>query len=247
MKLSLCITTYNRPELTIKAFEKVYNDPRIDEVVIVDDCSTIENYDLLHRLDDSLHFRLAAGHDGTFKTRIHRNNVNIGMSRNKARAIELTTNDWCILFDSDNVLDVDYLDAFYKMLGSDDHQPNPTIIYCPDFARPMFDYRSLSGKAFNGAMVKREIANNDALNMAMNTCNYIVNRDFYLQTYKYDPKHIASDTIWFNYNWMLMGGNFYFVPGMQYDHLVHDGSGFMQDAAGNMARAEEVRKLIMQM
>lgn len=242
MKLSLCITTYNRPRLTIKAFEKVYNDPRIDEIVIVDDCSGAGNYPKLLQLVNEFEYLASP-----LKIRIAQNETNIGMSCNKARAIEWAKNEWCILFDSDNVLDVDYLDAFYKMLVDDEHRPNPNIIYCPDFARPMFDYRSLSGKAYTAFMVKHEIKNNDALNLAMNTCNYIVNKERYLIAYKHNPKHVASDTIWFNYNWMLNGGNFYFVPNMQYEHLVHDGSGFMQDAAGNIARAEEVRKLIMQL
>lgn len=240
MKLSLCITTYNRPELTIKAFEKVYNDPRIDEIVIVDDCSGMDNFEKLMQL-----IALKFGQSELGKITISRNQTNIGMSRNKARAVDLAKNGWCILFDSDNVLGVDYLDAFYKMLDGED--PLANIIYCPDFARPMFDYRSLSDKAFTAFMVKHEIGKNNALNMALNTCNCIVHRQSYLDAYNYNPKHIASDTIWFNYNWMLRGGNFYFVPGMQYEHLVHDGSGFMQDAAGNMVRAEEVRKLIMQL
>lgn len=241
MKLSLCITTYNRPELTIKAFEKVYNDPRIDEIVIVDDCSGAGNYSRLMQLCNDIEFdRWPNG-----KIRLAQNNTNIGMSRNKALSVQWAKNEWCILFDSDNVLGVDYLDAFYKMIGDD--EPVSNIIFCPDFAKPNFDYQSLSGRGYTAFMVKHEIAKNNLLNMAMNTCNYIVHRQSYLDTYKYDPRHIASDTIWFNYNWMLRGGNFYFVPGMQYDHLVHKDSGFMQDAGGNMARAEEVRKLITQL
>lgn len=243
MKLSLCITTYNRPELTIKAFEKVYADPRIDEIVIVDDCSSSSNWHILQSAisnADSIRFERG-------KIRLHRNKQNLGMSRNKARAIELAKNEWCILFDSDNVLDVDYIDALYSIFPEDLDNLRPNIIYCPDFARPQFDYRKLSGRAFTPAMVKYEIAKSNELNMAMNTCNYVVNREKYLEAYKYDARHIASDTIWFNYNWLKAGNYFYFVPGMQYEHLVHDGSGFMQDAAGNMARAEEVRKLIMQL
>lgn len=240
MKLSLCITTYNRPELTIQAFEKVYSDPRIDEIVIVDDCSAIENYDMLHRLCDKIGTR-----NGIDKIKIHRNLNNLGMSRNKARAVELAKNDWCILFDSDNVLSKDYVDAFLKVLNG--HDPVSNIIYCPDFARPQFDYRALTGKAFTPTMVGHEIGENNALNMAMNTCNYIVNKERYLHAYRYDETHIASDTVWFNYNWMLNGGCFYFVPGMQYFHRVHKDSGYMKDVNYNMHQSEQVKKLIMEL
>ncbi len=245
MKLSLCITTYNRPELTIKAFEKVYADPRIDEIVIVDDCSAIENYDLLHRLVDKLET-----YWGTLKTKIHRNNPNLGMSRNKARAIELAKNDWCILFDSDNVLDGGYVDVFEKFTANDLDKSRSHIIWCPDYAKPSFDYRKYSDADHptRGIIMKDDAAKyikEDAFNCLMNTCNYIVNKEYYLKVYQYNPKHIASDTIWHNYNHLKSGGWLFVVPGMQYQHLVHDGSGFMQDATGNMARAEEVRKLIM--
>lgn len=243
MKLSLCITTYNRPELTIKAFEKVYNDPRIDEIVIVDDCSTDQNWNAL--LNHVQNKREAEGMN--CKIDLNRNQVNIGMSRNKARAVELAKNEWCILLDSDNVIGADYIDALYKIIPDEDDQLNPQIIYCPDFARPQFDFRSISGRAFTPMMIAHEIANNDALNMALNCCNYVVNRQKYLEVYKHDPRHKATDTVWFNYNWLKAGNYFYFVPGMQYNHLVHEGSGFMQNAAYNMARAAEVRRLIQQL
>lgn len=234
LKLSLCLTTFNRPQLTIEAFEKVYTDPRIDEIVIVDDCSDIANYDMLHRLCD----RVETKH-GIIKIKTHRNATNLGMSRNKARAIELAKNDWCILFDSDNVLDASYLDALEK---------NPLgmrcdVIYCPVFAKPNFDYRCYENECWGAEEARKEIKS-DAFNMAMNTCNYVVHRQLYLNNYQYNEKHIASDTIWFNYNWLNNGNDFYFVPGMEYEHRVHKDSGYMQNVHYNLQQSAEVRKLI---
>lgn len=245
LKLSLCITTYNRPELTIEAFEKVYNDPRIDEIVIVDDCSDMENMgalcskvSLLPQLNDNAYGKI----------KIHRNAENIGMSRNKAKALEYATNDWCILFDSDNVLDVDYLDAFYKefeyatSLGMN---PNH-FIFCPDFAKPDFNYTKYAGTLYNKANVASYI-NYDDFNCLMNTCNYIVHRPTYLKSYIYNPDHIASDTIWHNYNHLIAGGGFIVVSNMQYFHRVHKESGFMQNVDYNIKQAEKVRKLISEL
>jgi len=242
IKLSLCIPTYNRPAMTIEAFEKVYTDNRIDEIIIVDDCSHEYNYSVMVEKCKDVVNRM-----GINKFSIHRNNKNLGMSRNKAMALSLAKNDWCILFDSDNILYKDYLDAFYSIIPNEGDEPIKNIIYCPDFAKPNFNYKSLSGHAFTATMVAHQIASNDALNMAMNTCNYIVNKSAYLKTYKYNPDHIASDTIWFNYNWMLNDGRFYFVPGMEYLHRVHKESGFLQNAVYNMQKAEEVKKLITQL
>jgi hypothetical protein len=79
----------------------------------------------------------------------------------------------------------------------------------------------------------------------MNTANYIVHRDNYLATYQYNQDHIASDTIWHNYNHLKNGGLFCVVPDMQYTHRVHPGSGFLQGIDHNMKMQNEVRKMIM--
>lgn len=233
MNLSLCITTYNRYELLKESYAQVIDDPRISEIIIVDDCSTEPG--TKEKVNS-----LAGG-----KVKVFHQVENRGMSRNKADAISYASNPWVLIFDSDNIIGPDYLDAFYKMLNGG--QPLEDIIYCPDFSRPTFDYSSLSGKLFTPKMVKHQIGEDNFLNMAMNTCNYIVNRDLYLKTYKYNPDHIASDTVWFNYNWMQGGGFFYFVPGMQYFHRTHKGSGFLQGVDHNMRMQAQVRKMIMEL
>lgn len=235
MKLSLCITTYNRPELTIQAFEKVYNDPRIDEIVIVDDNSTLENFKTLLTKITHSRSKFAPAN----KIHLHRNAENMGMSLNKYRTIYLAKNDWCILFDSDNVMDASYLDALEKSPLS----LQPDVIYCPTFAKPNFDYRIYANELFYAEHAKKEIQN-DVFNMAMNTCNYVVYKPNYLKTYMHNPKHKASDTVWFNYLWLQQGNGFYFVPFMEYQHRMHKDSGFLQDAAYNMEQSSAVRKLI---
>ena len=225
MKLSLCITTYNRFELLKEAYAQVVDDPRISEIIIVDDCSTEPG--IKEKVNS-----LAGG-----KVKVFHQAQNRGMSRNKADAISYSTNEWCIIFDSDNVIGIDYLDAIPRRLSSN-------TIYCPSLAKPEFNYEYYSGMAFVsdniGAWIKE-----DMLNTCMNTCNYVVNRDFYLKTYQYNPEHIASDTIWHAYNHLISGGAFYIVPGMQYYHRIHKGSGFLQGVDHNMRMQNEVRKMIM--
>lgn len=246
LKLSLCITTYNRPEMTIRAFEKVYEDARITEIIIVDDASSHDNVKKLHRATIPMS-----------KVRLYFNHENIGMSRNKTKSIELATSDWCILFDSDNILDKDYLDAFERFvtLKNGDcpimYDPkHKKTIFCPDFAKPYFDYTIYSSEAFGGiygADMAQYLIRENMFNCLMNTCNYIVHRQMYLDTYNYNADHIASDTIWHNYNHLKVGGVFAVVPGMQYYHEVHDGSGFKQNIDYNMRQAEKVRRLIIEL
>ena len=68
-KISICVTTYNRPE-TIDSFKAVLADERVSEVIIVDDCSTKENYNKL--IDNVLALK-------NTKVKLYRNNVNQGV------------------------------------------------------------------------------------------------------------------------------------------------------------------------
>jgi glycosyltransferase involved in cell wall biosynthesis len=240
MKLSLCITTYNRYDLLKESYAQVIDDPRISEIIIVDDCSTEQG--IKEKVNG-----LAAG-----KVKVYHQAQNRGMSRNKADAISYASNEWVIIFDSDNVIGKDYLDAFYKFIEHEGKglENGDSIIFCPDFAKPDFDYRAfaqLKGPAYGiyGGKNVAECITDDKFNCLMNTCNYIVHRDSYLSTYQYNPDHIASDTIWHNYNHLKNGGLFAVVPGMEYYHRVHKGSGFLQGVDHNMKMQNEVRKMIM--
>lgn len=250
MTLSLCITTYNRFELLKESYAQVIDDPRISEIIIVDDCSSEPG--IKEKVNS-----LAGG-----KVKVYHQAQNRGMSRNKADAISYASNEWAIILDSDNVIGKDYLDAFFNLAVEGDAigyfgqiAQIEKFIFCPDFAKPEFDYRAF--KIGNGGVGirtgiygARECAHeikNDSFNCLMNTCNYIVHRDNYLATYSFNPEHIASDTIWFNYNHLKTGGLFCIVPDMQYYHRVHKGSGFLQGVDHNMRMQGEVRKMIMEL
>lgn len=226
MKLSLAITTYNRSDLTLKAFEQVLNDDRISEIVIVDDCSTDDHFNRLTKL-------CSVGD----KVRIFWNHENIGMSRNKAEAISYCYNDWVIILDSDNVIDSTYLDAVENL------ELRKNVIYCPEFARPNFDFRELSGMTFDKSNAKDYIGHR-AFEVLLNTCNFLVHRESYDKVYRHNPKIKESDTIWFNYLWLLNGGSLHVTPGMQYDHLVHKGSGWLSNHKENVQAANELKLLI---
>lgn len=248
MKISLAITTFNRFEMTVESFEQVIDDPRIDDIVILDDCSTDNSFAKLVE-----HFK------GNEKVRVIRQAQNRNMSLNKRDAIALSKNKWVIIFDSDNILGPDYLDAFYNYVGEsmDTVKEIERYIFCPDFAKPQFNYTAykqggggsqhIYRSGIYGSNEARVEIKNDDFNCLLNTCNYIVNRDYYLKTYQLNPDHVASDTIWHNYNHLKSGGRFWIVPNMQYQHRVHPGSGFLQDADYNMKKSAEVRRLIMQL
>jgi glycosyltransferase involved in cell wall biosynthesis len=226
--ISLCITTYNRYEMLMESFAQVLNDDRISEIVIVDDCSDIAIYDKI----------LAATFDMA-KVRLIRNTENLGMSLNKKKAIEAAKNEWCIIFDSDNIMSPDYLDALDKIGTLDPH-----TIYCPSFAQPNFDYR-----AFEGWHILRpeaiKLLGDRMGECLFNTANYVLHREKYLQVYRHNPNIDAADTIHFNHLWLKADYSFYVVPNMHYTHRVHDGSGFLKNVNKNMYDAKEIKHKIL--
>lgn len=230
MKISLCITTYNRFDLTIKSCAQVLNDPRVDDIVIVDDAST----------DNSCQ-KLVKYFEPYPHVRVMRQIQNRGMSRNKADAISYAKNEWVAIIDSDNIVTPKYFDALPETLL-------PRFIYCPDFAKPNFDYRIFGAMAINSRNAfefLRLQGYSDKLFMLLNTCNYVVNRHEYLKVYQYNPEMKATDTIWFNYLWLKSGGSLYVVKDMEYMHLVHSGSDYLKDADYNTKQGEKLRKMIM--
>jgi len=228
MKLSLCITSYNRVDFTLESFSKVYDHPIIDEIIIVDDASDLYLFTQL--------FNAVAGMK---KVKLFRNQENLNMSRNKSEAISKAKNEWCIIFDSDNILYPEYLDNIPAKL-------NPEVIYMPTFAEPKFDYREYGNIVIDRKNFKENVGKK-MFRCAMNTCNYVVNREKYLEVYRYDETVKESDTIWFNYLWFKAGYSFYFVPGMHYYHRMHEGSGWLKNKHENRQKAVEIQRKIKQL
>ena len=99
--ISISIPSFNRSDLTIRSFISVLNDSRVSEIVINDDASNIDIYDDLCSKVKSLE---------NDKIKVFRNSENIGSFLNKRKSVSLSTNEWVILLDSDNIVNTDYLD-----------------------------------------------------------------------------------------------------------------------------------------
>jgi glycosyltransferase involved in cell wall biosynthesis len=229
MKLSLCITSFNRTNLVIESFSRVYDNPQIDEIVIVDDASTEENFrelDSLLAINDTLH-----------KIHLFRNEKNLGMSLNKREAISRAKNEWCILLDSDNILYPEYLKPFEGAILQ------PGVIYCPEKAEPDYDFSELP--AIIDKNNAKDLLHKKEFRIMLNTCNYVVNRSKYLEVYRYDESIKESDTIYFNELWLRAGYSFMIVMDMKYYHRRHEGSGWlMGDHEYNLKKAAELQEKI---
>lgn len=227
MKLTFAVTTFNRYEMLLESFAGIIDDPRIDEVLIMDDCSEEKYWD---KIKDLPKFNQ--------KIKVVRQLQNRGMSVNKRDAVFNSKNEWVILADSDNIFGVDYLEAL-EVYG----KLFPDTIYCPSFAKPNFDYRKYNLSTFG---IKNKPPLDESMaNCLFNTCNYVVHRDTYLYVWKENRDMKGSDTIWFNYLWLQADKVFHVVENMHYQHRVHKESGFIKDLDYNMKKAEEIKKMIM--
>lgn len=228
-KLSLAITNYNRFDLTIKSFEKVIDDERIGEILILDDCSTDGSFEKLSEMFEY-----------SKNVKVVQQLNNVGMQKNKHDAVALSKHDWVILFDSDNEMNTDYIDAI-EALGELDEN----TIYAPTRALPTFIYDDFSGHIINKKNVKKYIHQN-FFGALINTSNYLVNKNTYCKNFHFNPEIKGTDTANHFLNHLINNGDFYVVPGLEYNHLTHQGSEFMKDVHYNMSSAVNIeRKLFL--
>lgn len=216
--ITLAITTFNRFDLLVQSFEKVIDDPRLKEIVIVDDDSDMNIFQqIVNEWKDHP------------KVQIFRNASNVGVYRNKYHSVFFSKSDWVIVFDSDNVIDTDYIDALYSIEEWHEH-----IVYCPEFAKPKFDYRH-----FNGQLISRSNAafmfKKKQFDCLINTMNCFVNRNEFLKVFDNEIEPSAADSAYFNYKWLMAGNEMWIVPGLQYEHRIHNGSHYVQNIAKSNA------------
>lgn len=205
--ISICLTNFNRSKLLFESISNVLMDERVNEVVISDDCSRDEI------------FQSVVWYFKEFpKVRIYRNESNLDCYRNKAKALELATNDWCILFDSDNIMDKSYLDKIETMVIAG---LSPRTIYTPSFARPHFDFTSVSGVNISRANIAG-LVHSDKVTTMLNAANYFVNRHEYLKVFNPDIDPVTSDSIYMMSRWLEAGNTVYVVPDLSYQHRVNN-------------------------
>ena len=223
--ISVAIPTYNRFEMVVEAVSWVMDDPRITEIVICDDAST----------DDSFE-KLGVWAAANPKVKLFRNEKNLDCYANKAQALRHATNDWVVLFDSDNIMGKLYLEALEKVSRWYDD-----CSYLPVFAEPYFDYREFEGQVINKSCVARYMTNSTFC-CALNTANYLVHRQTYLSVWDPDVNPHTSDSIYMNYRLLEAGKCLLFVPGLSYVHRIHPQSHYVLNCYKTGGFAGEVER-----
>jgi len=193
--------------MLFESFEAVYEDERVGEIVIVDDCSDEKIYDQV--FTKSIDFG---------KIQLFRNRENNDCYKNKCISLMKSENDWCILFDSDNILDKSYLDYIYDI-----EQWDEKTIYTPFFARPYFDFRKFGGLLITKENVAEWI-DEPMFETMLNAANFFVNSHEYIKVFDKNTNPVTSDSIYMMLRWLEAGNKIQVVEELKYFHRVHDGS-----------------------
>lgn len=241
-KVALCITNYNRYTMVFKAFEKVARDPRIGQIIIYDDNSEAG---CLRNVVDKCKELFDAG----IQVQVVNSSQNVGCYHAKAKALkmaEMWGYDYAILLDSDNVIDTSYLDALFRV--PEEYWDGKTIL-APDFARPHFNYAPFSASYFDKDSIKKHIPSmsQTRFDCLINCANYVVPVKEYLRVFDPYFNPWTCDTVYQLYNWLKAGNGMYVVPGMQYDHLIHDGSHYKEHVHKVPGLFEQITQKIMKL
>jgi len=203
--LGLSIPSYNRHQMTFDSFKDVYDDERIEQITIVDDASSDENWEKLYTLCKYKQ-----------KIKLVRNTTNLDCYANKYNSLCHSDMEWNILLDSDNKIGVDYLDRIFAIENWEEN-----AAYLPSWAMPHFDYRKYEGKIVTKENVSQYV-NDPTFTTCLNTANFFVNKNFYIKCWDSEFNPFNCDSIYMNYLWLKNGGKLYVVSGLHYNHRVDD-------------------------
>ena len=221
--LSLAIPTYNRHQMVLACVADSLADDRIDEIILCDDASADGSYE-----------RLQVWAADFPKVKIFRNEQNLDCYANKAQVLRHAKNDWAILFDSDNILGRDYIDRIYSIPVWDEDSS-----YLPVFAQPHFDYREFQSHFIDRTNVASYMGNG-TFRTALNTANFFVHRETYLGVWNPNVNPHTADSIYMNFRLLAAGKKLVFVPGLHYQHRVHEQSHYKNNCHKTGRFAQEV-------
>jgi len=226
---SLCIPTMDRfDNFLSKYLVKYLENEYIDEIIITD-----ENGNDIEKIKRLL--------PNNSKLKLFTNETRLRPFLNKISACSAAKNEWIVLMDSDNFADTEYF-CIAKKYIEEVIGEQKNIILAPSKALPNFDYSHLSGIIYkkgnfnenkNFEVINKKTYNSPSTTL-MNTGNYVINKSLIynlnLSSEKDNiNKSSACDVIYFNtLLFEQLDLNMYVVPNLEYQHVVHDGSIYIQ-------------------
>jgi glycosyltransferase involved in cell wall biosynthesis len=230
--ISVAIPFFNNAEMAHVSLFNILSDPRISEIVVLDDCSSDENFEKLRKKVKPF----------AKKVKLFRRNVNWGAFANKLQAVELCSSDWVILLDYDNTLLPAYLNSLFNIEAWDER-----TIYCSAYAYPSFDFRQdLGGKIIDLNLAASMIESQSFNGVFFNDGNYFLNRKRFLDCAKPFWNYVvaASDVIFANYLWLSSSNTLTVLRDSRYIHRVHGESTWLNSSKESTQILQPIKKRI---
>ena len=220
---SLCIPTMDRFDTFLSQSLPLYlNNELISEIIIGDENGNDVDKINIHYPDNA-------------KLKLFKNEKRLGPFLNKIGVCKKAENEWIVLIDSDNFAAKSYFETAKSHI--EQHIREKNIILAPVRAQPHFNYSHLGGMIFkkgnfnsNKIIEKNTIKNFNNSEVLMNTGNYILNK-YLIDNLNLDaesnniPLSTACDVIYFNtLLFEQLDLNMHIVSGLEYSHVVHNGS-----------------------
>jgi len=238
--ISIAIPHYNNSNYIKECIENIINDERINEIIINDDKSS-----------DINQLEVILNNFNNKKIKLYKNEVNLGCYHNKIKTISYCTNDWAILFDSDNILNIDFIDKLYNIKEWDSNTiyiPSWVVTF-PNEPSPYLDYRKYSNIYINKEIYINNFNDNN-FQCLINTCNYFLPVKNYFNlmnnyqiNYKREMIDCLDSAVLFT-DWLLSNGKIFVVNNLIYKHRLHEKSNYMLSTSKNYQ--EQVKNILLQ-
>jgi len=207
--ISFAIPNFNRSTNIINLINHHQKNKQIKEILICDDNS---NKEIVENLKNYIINKP--------KVKFIENKENLGPFRNKLRTVKNCSQEWVILCDSDNFIDQTYIYILFQ-----ENKWEKNILYCPDFAKPRFNYKQFSNfiiKNFDDLAYVNRTGSGPAFlntgNFFFNKNNYIKNSESILNEFQFD--YGSHDVIIFNYSWIKNGNKIKCIKNLEYTHNI---------------------------
>ena len=221
MEITIAIPTMRRWSFLKDSIPAYLTRPEVAEVIVCDE--TGEDYDALYKAFGDM--------VSAKKLRLYQNERRLGIYENKKKCLSLATTEWVALLDSDNIFGDDWFDALAYMDFSDTKR----IFASADFksvnvktGKTTYECRKFRGLVLD-PRTWNETLTEANWNFLLNDGNWIVPRSVIetLPDVKSESLQ-AADAIFMARCFVKGGYSIYYVPGLEYTHLVHPGSSWLQ-------------------
>lgn len=241
---TLCIATMDRfDNFLYKYLPDYLNNELIDEIIITDENGNDAN-------------KIQTAFPNNSKIKVFVNDNCLGPFLNKMKACSFAQNEWIVLMDSDNFAPTNYFSNAADYINNNIIKGQKNVILAPCFARPRFNFYHLNGLVYekgsfqSNNFIEHQLITENNMNseVLMNTGNYVLNKYLIdnLDLLK-ERSNInfssACDVIYFNtLLFEQLDLKLHVVSTMEYDHVVHDGSIFVQTHVQNSKFIDEVHQ-----